>query len=325
MKKLSLGEPNYVLDGKVPPVLTVEPGEVFVVETEDNLTGFIKTEKDLPTIEALKPYSDFTPAKYNPLSGPIFVKGAQKGDLLAITIHKIIVGEQGASCLIPGFGPLANYSKWPELGEAYVKILKHVAGPSGTTEDGKAVYNDEIQWDLKPFIGTIGVAPEFEVESSLLGQGLWGGNWDCRDITTGSTILLNSYHEGALLLLGDVHATQGDGEWTGVANEARAELTISCQVVKNKRIPYARIEKEESIIQLFADRPLDDAVRSAIIGLMEWMVEDYGLVPRDAYVRISVDPGFRINIYQFVKAGKLGYTVGAEYPKNSLKPKTSKK
>jgi hypothetical protein len=58
---------------------------------------------------------------------------------------------------------------------------------------------------------------------------------------------------------------------------------------------------------------------------MEWMVEDYGLAPRDAYVRISVDPGFRINIYQFVKAGKLGYTVGAEYPRRFLKEKVSKK
>jgi acetamidase/formamidase len=249
MKELSRGAPNYVFDGKVPPVLRVEPGELFVVETEDNLTGFIKTERDLTTIEALKPHSDFIPPKYNPLNGPIFVKGAQRGDLLGVTIHKILVGEQGASCLIPGFGPLANYSKWPELGEAHVKIFKHIAGRSGTTEDGKAVYNDEIQWDLNPFVGTIGVAPEFEVESSLLGQGVWGGNWDCRDITTGSTIYLNCYHEGALLFLGDVHATQGDGEWTGVANEARAEVTLSCQVLKDKKIPYARIEKEESIVQ----------------------------------------------------------------------------
>ncbi len=174
---------------------------------------------------------------------------------------------------------------------------------------------------MKPFIGTIGIAPDVEVETSGLGQGVWGGNWDCRDIKEGSLVYLNCFHKGGLLHLGDVHATQGDGEWSGVANEVRAEVTLNCDVIKNKKIPYARIEKNESVISLYASKPLEDAVNKAITYLLEWLVNEYGMDPRDAYIQITINPGFRINIYQMVALGKLQYTVGAEFPKKYLRLK----
>jgi len=62
---------------------------------------------------------------------------------------------------------------------------------------------------------------------------------------------------------------------------------LSCKVIKNKKIPYARIEREESIIQLFADKPLEDAVYKAVINLMSWMVEEYGARPKDAYIKFT--------------------------------------
>ena len=84
------------------------------------------------------------------------------------------------------------------------------------------------------------------------------------------------------------------------------------------RIPYARIEKKESIISLYAAKPLEDAVNKAITHLLGWLVNEYGMDPRDAYIQISINPGFRINIYQMVPMGKLLYTVGAEFPKKYL-------
>lgn len=318
MLRLSRGQTrNFTLSKDTPPALRVAQGESFVLETEDSSAGFVKSEKDLPTPENLRPSSEFDPPKRNPLSGPVYIEGVERGDLLVVNIEKIVPAEQGATWIY-GSGIFKDSKKWPELGEASVHIIRHKPGPSGTTRDGKAFYNDRIVWQMRPFIGTIGVAPDFEVESSLTGQGKWGGNWDCRDMKEGTKLYLNCYHEGGLLYVGDVHGTQGDGEWTGVANETEAEVTLSCTAIKQKTIPYPRLEKEESIVSLYAARPLEDAVQTAIINLMDWLVTEYGMEPRDVYFQLSVNPDFRINVYQMVKAYRLQYTVGAEFPKKYL-------
>jgi len=310
---------HYVLSKEVAPVVTVEAGESFVIETEDAFSGRIQSADDLPTPENLRPFSQYEPEIANPLNGPIFVRGVEKGDLLVVTIEEIVPAEKGITGVKPGQGGLWDSKKWSEIHEkAYTHIIRHEPGPSGTTKDGKAFFNDCISWDLQPFIGTIGVAPEIEVETSSVGQGVWGGNWDCRDITIASQIYLNSFHKGGLLYIGDVHGSQGDGEWSGIANEIRAEVRLHCNFIKNKKIPYARIEKENTIISLNADKPLEEAVNKAMTDLLEWLVDDYNMNPRDAYILISVNPHFRINIYQMVKLGKINYTVGAEFPKAYL-------
>ncbi|MBA7544829.1 hypothetical protein ES705_37190 [subsurface metagenome] len=104
-----------------------------------------------------------------------------------------------------------------------------------------------------------------------------------------------------------------------MANEVKAEVTLSCKVIKDKKIPYARVEREESIIQLYADKPLEDAVYGAMINLFSWIVEEYGVRPKDAYIMISCIPDFRIKVYQIVKSPLHPYVVGAEIPKKYLK------
>jgi acetamidase/formamidase len=310
---------HFLFDPKTPPQLVVKPGERFRLETEDNLSGFVTSGRCVPSIENLQPHTLREPPEFNPLTGPVFVKGVSRGDLLAVHIEEIIPGEYGATSIIPGVGPFADSKRWPELDEPYARIIKHLPGPSGTTRDGKAIFSNGVVWDLRPFIGTIGVVPDREVPTSLYGQGTWGGNWDCRDIKEGSVLYLNCSHEGGLLFVGDVHGTQGDGELSGVANETKADVILSCQVVKNKQIPYPRIETEDAIIALYATKPLDDAVRTAIAYLMEWMIDEYDLNPREAYLRLTTDPDFRINVYQMVRVGWINYTVGVSYPKTHLK------
>lgn len=310
---------NYVLNKDTPPVIKVEPGDSFVLETEDAFSGRLQSEKDLLTPEHQYPLSDHEPVLANPLAGPVYVEGIERGDLLVVKIEKIVPAEKGATAINPGQGALADSHQWSEIyREHYTHITRNKPGPSGTTRDGRVFYTDKISWPLRPFIGTIGTVPHVEVETSHLGQGVWGGNWDCRDMKEGSLVYLNSFHEGGLLYVGDVHAAQGDAEWSGIANEVRAEVTLRCDVVKNKKIPYARVEKKESIISLYSGKPLEDAVNRAMTHLLEWLVKEYGLDPRDAYIQISINPGFRVNIYQMVSIGKLQYTVGAEFPKEYL-------
>ena len=310
---------EYEFDHRHPPKLRVEQGESFVVETEDAVSGLVRSA-DMATKLADLPTRQFEPAKGNPMGGPIYVEGVERGDLLEVTIEKIVVDDQGMTAFRPGGGPLGDSYKWQELRGPYVHIVKHLPGPSGTTRDGVGVFNDKISWDLQPMIGTIGVAPDREVETSSVGQGPWGGNLDVRDIKEGTRCYLNCYHEGGLLYAGDVHASQGDTEFYGTADETRAELTLSCRVIKDKRIPFVRLEKADSIVSLYSFRPLEDAVEAAIVNLMEWMVTEYGVSERDAYMHMCINPEFRVNVYQMVKIGRIQYTVGAELPRKYLVP-----
>ncbi len=310
---------KYELDYRDEPLLRVAQGESFVVETYDAQSGTI-TSADVAPLIAGMPSAKSEPGKGNPVGGPVFVEGAEPGDLLEVTIEKIIVEEQGWTHPGPKGGPLGDSYEWPALHEPYVRIFKHLPGPSGTTRDGKGVFSDKITWDLKPFIGTIAVAPEREVESTTIGQGPFGGNLDIRDMKEGTRCHINCYHEGGLLYVGDVHASQGDTEFTGSADETGAELTLSCRVIKNKRIPFLRLEKDESIVSLFSARPLEEAVHNAIVNLMSWMVEEYGVSELDAYTHMSVNPDFRVNVYQMARVGRLRFTAGAEIPRRYLVP-----
>jgi len=75
------------------------------------------------------------------------------------------------------------------------------------------------------------------------------------DIKKGSITFLNCYYEGTLLFLGDVHASQGDSEFTGHANKYKAEFTLKYSVTKNQKIPYVRVKTEKSIISIFSINP----------------------------------------------------------------------
>jgi acetamidase/formamidase len=134
-------------------------------------------------------------------------------------------------------------------------------------------------------------------------------------VAVGNQIHLPVFHEGALFYLGDVHASQGDTEYTGTAAETCATVRVRLELVKQKRLPFMRIEKPDSIVSVQAARPLELAVDTATQHLMAWMTDEYGMSPTDAYCLVSTCPDFRINIYQMVNLGSLSFVAGAELPK----------
>jgi amidase len=308
------------------PALMVQQSEKFKVETEDNFeqvlikkgTGKF-SDDDLPALKD-------TPFKANPVGGPIYVEGAEAGDVLAVRILDIMPLEKGWTGTISVLGVLHDKTGWEECHGNYANVIKHIPGASGTTSDGKGVFEIDGRrwvWDLEPFLGTIFTHPQKGrgVPDTLLTQGPWGGNLDCRDVCKGSTIYLNSYNEGGLLFLGDAHASQGDSELTGMADECPAEVILSIDVIKNKRVPGTlRIEKADSIIQVDAARNAGthkDALNSCFIGMMSWLVEEYGFGKRAAYLHMTANPKVRINVYQFVDGF---FVCGVEFPKKFLKP-----
>jgi acetamidase/formamidase len=310
---------KYAFDWRDQPLLRVQPGETFEIETWDASTGYFKSAND-KAIPGKRPGFDRVPPLANPIAGPIFVEGVQRGDTIAVKLEHIQVEPFSWIAIGPRRGPLGESTRFPECSTEYTtKVFKHTPGPSGTTIDGTLHFSEKIAWPITPFIGTLGNCPDREVVTSIDGQGDWGGNLDIRDVCPGNTILLPVYHEGGLFCLGDVHASQGDTEFTGTAAETQSTVRLKLELIKGKRVPFMRIEKPDALIALDFYRPLEVAVETATIRLIEWLVKDYGFTSVDAYCLVSTCPDFRINVYQMCKIGKLSYVAGAEIPKRYLR------
>ncbi len=306
---------RFAFDWRDEPLLRVQPGESFEIETFDASVGYFRTSAD-KAIPAKRPGFDRSPPLVNPIGGPVFVEGAEKGDTLVVHLEAITVDDYSWVAIGPKRGPLGESTRWPELSADYTtRIFRHTPGPSGTTLDGTLHFNDRISWPITPFVGTLGVCPDREVVTSLDGQGPWGGNLDMRDAAVGNSIFLPVAHAGALFYLGDVHASQGDTEFTGTAAETKSTVRLRLELRKGTRVPYLRIEKPDALIAVHADRPLEVAVETATTHLMDWLITEYGFTPTDAYCLVSTCPDFRINVYQMCKIGKLSYVAGAEVPK----------
>lgn len=314
---------KYTLDHHHAAVLEVEPDESFTVETEDAPSGSYRRPEDAAhLLDAW--YLKYSPPMANPVTGPIYVRGAEPGDTLVVAIERLEPDSQGVTYWRPGHRPLGDSLRWSDLGKPTLAI--------GRLEKEEVVIEEAVTWEdgqvrrhplglrlpQSPFIGTLAVAPEREVETPGLGQGSWGGNLDVRDMRPGTRVLLPCYNRGALLYVGDVHACQGDGELYGTAMEIRSAVTLRCDVIKGKRMPFVRLETEQSFISVACARPLEEAVLRASVQLMEWLTADYGCSQRMAYLLLGVNPHFRINVYQMTPIGRLQYTAGAEIPKHLL-------
>ncbi|MCW4013282.1 MAG: acetamidase/formamidase family protein [Candidatus Bathyarchaeota archaeon] len=271
---------NSTLNPFTEPVAYIEPGEEVDISTWDAYGGIIS-----PTRTFQEAVDQGLAGALNPVTGPIYVRGAEPGDTLAVEILDIELPEWGGSSIIPGFGALEG---WLNLMEPRTKI--------SYIKDGKITYETDhgkiIELDAEPFIGTIGVSPAYEAIQTLA-PGPHGGNMDCPDIRPGNTLYLPITQKGALFGLGDVHAVQGDGEICGTAVEIGAVVKVRFSVLK-KTIAWPRVESDDMIMTVGSARPLEDAARLAYRELISWMVSDYGWDRDDAYMFLSLAAKARI-------------------------------
>ena len=309
-------EHSFVFDAKKPPVRKVAQNEKFVVSTRDAVNGQIRSENVLFTAENLAPMSQFHPELSNPVYGPVFVQGVRKDDLLAINIHSIRPAARGVTGIKLSQGLFHDSRRWQTIyREPRSKILEiDIARQS-------VKFSSHIAWELKPFIGTIGVAPEYEIHASSVIQTPWAGNWDCRHICAGATLYVNACNDGGLLYVGDVHGSQGDGELSGIANEIEADIELSVHVVSKTSIPYARIENEDEYICICSAKPLESAVQNAIDYLLTWLSDLVEVDLKDIFMVFSSCPNFQIDVYQMVDMPGFFYTAGARITKALLPAK----
>ena len=295
---------HYVYGPYADPVIEVEPGAVVTVETHDAFEGKIKQETDKPSEILNFPF-------LNPQTGPIFVKGAEKGDALAVRIISIKPrGPQpvGTTCLIPEFGGLVGTANTAMLNPPLPERVKKI-----NVDENGVYWSDNLTLPYEPFIGTIGTAPEIEAISSLQPD-YYGGNMDLPDTGPGSIIYLPVNKEGGYLYLGDCHAIQGDGELCGVALEMPAVVELQIDVIKGYGNNWPQLETEDKIMFIGSARPMEDAIRIAYRELVRWVAAETGQSEEDAYMLLTMCGKVRLGNMVDPK-----YSLGASIAKSYLK------
>ena len=298
------GDFSYVIGPYKTPVATVQPGEAFIVETLDAFENRIDSpDADIASIITL-PY-------VNPLTGPIYVEGAEKGDTITVSIQSIeVTRDYGVSCLIPEFGGLCGTLFTRTLNEPLPpRVMLHPIADNGVTFSPDL---DIAPIPLEPFYGTIGTAPELEAISSLT-PGFHGGNMDAADVCPGNTIHLPVNVPGAHLYIGDGHAAQGDGEVCGVATEIPTRGTLTIGLIKGHLVATPRVESDEFLMTIGSARPMEDAARIAFYELVMWLETDYGMERLTAYQLCSQVA--RVRLANMVD---VQYSVVAKFPKRYL-------
>jgi amidase len=214
-------------------------------------------------------------ATLNPVTGPLYVDGAEPGDALAVTIHDIELAEQGWSVYIPGAGALAR----PMGDEMFVRRIPVAAG--------RAQLTASIDCPVTPMIGCLGVAPEGFEASTVMPSYVTGGNMDLTDAAPGATVFLPVQVPGALLYVGDIHAVMSRGESSFVAIEIAGRATVSVDVVKDRPLPAPQIDTPTEYVCVGLGNPVQNSIDMAYEALFSVLVDGHGWSKDDAYVVMS--------------------------------------
>src|SRR5262245_28900712 len=283
------------------PVMHIKPGDSVVTSTRDaSNDAFSVTDK------TLAPKIDLT--KVNPQTGPFYIDGAEPGDTLVVHLDKIDFNRDwGWGGSIPYFGALAPEYKTmmitPPVPDKLFIWRIDKSRRVGTLDLPNSKIG-RIEVPLRPFFGTIGTAPVGKECISSLVPGPHGANMDFNEVIEGVTMYFPVFEKGALFMLGDGHAAQGDGEIDGAAIETSFNVRFTVNLIKNKRISWPRLVNDRVIMSIGSTRPLIDALRLACVDLINWLVEDYGydklealqLLGQTAEIEIAnvVDPQYSV-------------------------------
>ncbi len=213
--------PHAFWDNTLEPRVRVQPGDTVIFETLEASAGQITPSS---TSEALKTL-DF--AYIHPLTGPVYVEGAEPGDALEVDILSIQHKGWGWNGVIPGFGLLAD-----DFPDPY---LHHYS-----FEGDFVLFREDIRIPYEPFCGVMGVAPREPGRFTTIPPRENAGNIDIRHLTPGAKVWFPVLVPGALFSCGDCHSAQGDGEVNGTGVETLMTVTLRFTLRKGANIPELR-------------------------------------------------------------------------------------
>ena len=280
---------HFGWDRSVPPVATVAPGTTIEFECIDASGGQLSKASTVGDVASL----DF--GRVNPVTGPIFVEGAEPGDALKVTILDFVPSGFGWTASIPGFGLLADQFTEPAL-----KIWALDPG-----RKGPAAFSSAARVPLKPFAGTIGLAPAEPGLHSVVPPRRVGGNMDIRDLAAGTVLYLPVEVAGALFSVGDTHAAQGDGEVCGTAIESPMNVVLTLDLEKGAKLETPRFKTPGPVTRHLDAKgyeattgigpDLMDGARAAVSRMVDLLSARHGLSAVDAYMLSSVCADLRIS------------------------------
>lgn len=282
----NIPDPEYTLtsdqthnkfSSTIPPVLRVASGAVIEAFTEEASDQQLTPESDEQDLMNMS----FDPI--HPLTGPVYVEGAQPGDILAVTLHEIEIGNWGWTAIYPGFGYLADEFDQPKL-KTY----------SITPGTDSIEFSSGVTIPLNPFPGVMGVAPTTDSLLSTIPPRANGGNMDNPYLTVGTTVYFPVFVEGGLFSIGDTHAAQGLGEVCGTAIEAPMRIVYEIKLIKEKIIPEPQYETEDYYAVTAYGSTLDVAARKATIYMVDYLVQELGIGREDAYMICSLAGNLQI-------------------------------
>ena len=255
------------------PALTVSRGETVVVETQDCLGGRITGN---PETHHLLDSIDETP-----ITGPLYVDGAEIGDVLCVHILHIALPSSGIAFIRPHMGILGKDIRRP--------LIRSVA-----IQKDRITLDDDVILPVHPVIGNIGVASRHGKISSEY-PGRHGGNMDTLDITSGARVFLPVQVKGALLSLGDVKACMGDGQTSGSGVEVPAEVTIRVDTLPGGRFSWPRIKSKDNWVTVASASTVEQASRLAVIEMIKWLEQEKGMSFEMAYLLVGLSGELKIS------------------------------
>ena len=272
-----------------PPVIRVQPGETFVMETNDRFATYEGPNSSPEAMEILKT-----------MAGPVYIEGSKPGDTLKIEVLDVTLPlDYGWIGATPGRGPLGD--RIPEFRKTRVRITE-----KGVDFDGK------VTMPLRPMMGRIGVAPKDGTRSSNE-RGEFGGSMGNTPITTGATVYLPVFHAGGLLTIGDCHATMGDGEATASAVECAFDATFKVSIEKSFNVTRPVVATETDVMTTGEGETLEVATREAVNAMADLMIARLGVDSTDAAMLIASAADIRTGL-----AGNPPYTMRVSVPRSML-------
>ncbi|MDT8998231.1 acetamidase/formamidase family protein [Paucibacter sp. APW11] len=237
MHRVSREQLVYAMSRHNKPVLEVDSGARLLFETCDCFQDQIEGEASR--------FDGVDWSRVNPATGPVSVRGAEPGDVLAVEIEHISVGPRAVMVTAPGLGIWGHRIEQPSIRS--VPII-----------DGQALMPGGVTVPLRPMIGVIGTAPAGDPVPCGVPDA-HGGNMDCKLICAGHTLYLPVQVSGALLALGDLHAAMGDGEVSVCGLEIAGEVQLRLHLIKQCPWPMPMIATPEHVYTLGSAVTLDDA------------------------------------------------------------------
>jgi acetamidase/formamidase len=255
----------------IPPAISVPSGSLIEAHTHEATGGQLNidsTEEDFTSVDMDRVHT---------LTGPIFVEGANAGDVLAVELLELEPGDWAWTAKSPDFGILGD-----EIPGTILKTFEL------DKEANLVHFGDGISIPMKPFAGVMGVAPDTDEMLVTFPPRANGGNMDDPNLVAGTTVYFPVFVEGALFSIGDTHAVQGLGEVVGTAVEAPMRILFRVSVIKDRVIDEPQYETDDYYATTGFGTTIDEAAVKATRYMIKHLENTYGLSKGEAYMLCSL-------------------------------------